>query len=57
MVEVSISQNFRLKNIEEIRNYFLEQKNQHELIDKGTKKVCPTQDYIEHFLVLASAIT
>ena len=27
------------------------------LLVERTKKVCTTQDYIEHFLVLASAIT
>ena len=31
MVEENISQEFRLKNIDEIRNYFIEEINQHEL--------------------------
>ena len=31
MVEENISQEFRLKNIDEIRNYFIEEINQNEL--------------------------
>ena len=52
-----MSQEFRLKNIDERRNYFLEEIKQNELMSKKHKKVCTTLNYIEHFLVLASAIT
>ena len=34
MVEENISQEFRLKNIDEIRNYFLEKKNRTRWIEK-----------------------
>ena len=57
MVEEKISQEFRLKNIDETRNYFLEEIKQNELMSRKHKKVCTTLNYIEHFLILASTIT
>ena len=54
MVEENISQEFRLKNIDETRNYFLEEMKQNELMSRKHKKVCATLNYIEHFLILAS---
>ena len=54
MVEENISQEFRLKNIDE--KYFLEEIKQNESMKKKHKKVCPTLNYIEHFLISASAI-
>ena len=50
-----ISQEFRLKNIDEKRHYFLAEIKQIELISKKKKKVC--SNYIGHFLILASTIT
>ena len=40
MSEENISQEFSLKNIDETRNYFLEEINQNELISKNYKKFC-----------------
>ena len=40
MFEENISQEFRLKNIDERRNYFIEEIKQNELISKKDKKVC-----------------
>ena len=57
MVEENISQEFRLKNIDETRNYLIEEINRNELMSKKHKKVCTTLNYIEHFLILASTIT
>ena len=57
MVEENISQEIRLKNIDETRNYLIEEINQIELMSKKHKKVCTTLNYIEHFLILASKIT
>ena len=57
MVEENISQEFRLKNIDETRNYFLKEIEQNELMIKKHKKVCTALNYIEHFLILASTIT
>ena len=40
MFEENISQEFRLKNIDERRNYFTEEIKQNELMSKKHKKVC-----------------
>ena len=52
-----MSQELRLKNINDTRNYFLEEIKQNELMSKKHKKVCTTLNYIEHFLMLPSTIT
>ena len=57
MGEENISQEFRLKDIRETRNYFIEEINGNELMSKKHKKICTTLNHIEHFLVLASTIT
>ena len=57
MAEEKIRQEFRLKNIDETRNYFTEEINQKELISKKHKKVCSALHYIEHLLILVSAVT
>ena len=57
MADENISQEFKLKIIDETRNYFLEEIKQNELMSRKQKKVCTTLNYTEHFLILASAIT
>ena len=57
MVERNIDMEFRLKNINETRNLFLEEIKYNELMSRKYKKVCATLNYIEHFLILASTIT
>ena len=57
MVEENISQEFRLKNIDETRNYFLKEIEQNKLMRRKHKKVYTTLNYIEQFLILASTIT
>ena len=57
MVEENINQEFKLKNIDETRNYFLEEIKQNELMSKKHKKVCLTLNYTEHFLIFCSTIT
>ena len=52
-----MSQEFRLNNVDETRNYFLEEIKQNELMSRKHKKVFTTLNYIEHFLILASTIT
>ena len=52
-----MSQEFRLKNINETKIYFLEEINQNKLKSKIDKRVCITLNYIEYFLILASKIT
>ena len=57
----NISQEFRLENIEEIKNWITKwinkQIDQNELMSKKHKKVCRPLNYIEHLLILASAVT
>ena len=57
MVDENISQEFRLKNIDEARSCFLQEIVQNELMSRKHKKVCTTLNYIEHFLILASTVT
>ena len=57
MAEENISQACRIKNIDETRNYLIEEINPNELMSKKHKKVCTTLNYIEHFLILGSTIT
>ena len=53
MAEETISQEFRLNNIDETINYLIEEINGNEKY----KKVCTALSYIKLFLILASAIT
>ena len=57
MAEENISQEFRLKNIDETRNYLLEEIKQNGLMSKKHRKVCTTLNYIENFHILGSKIT
>ena len=57
MVEENISQEVRLKTIVETIKFFLKEIEQNELMSNKYKKVRTTLNYIEHFLILASAIT
>ena len=57
MAEEKISQEFRMKNIDETRNYLLEEIKQNELISRNHKTSCTTLNYIAHFLILASKTT
>ena len=57
MAEENIRQQFRFKNIDKTRNYFLEEIEQKELMSRKHEKVCTTLNNIEHFLILPSTIT
>ena len=46
MSSINISQKFRLKSIDETRNYFLEEINQSELTSNKHKKVCTFMDQL-----------
>ena len=52
-----MNQEFRFWKIDEIRNYILEEIKQNELMSRKHEKVCVTLNYIEKFLILASAVT
>ena len=55
MVEENRSPKFRLRNIDETRNYFLEKIKHNELMSRKDKKVSTTLNHI-HFLISISAI-
>ena len=57
MDEKYISQEFRLENTEEIKNYFIEEINKYELMSEKHKEVSTTLNCNEHFLILISVIT
>ena len=57
MAEENICQEFRLRNIDETRNYLIEEINQKELMCNKHKKFCWTLNCIEQFLILSSTIT
>ena len=48
MVVENISQKFISKNIDETRNYLIEEINRNEVMSGKHKKVCRTLNYIEH---------
>ena len=45
-----MSQEFRVKNIDEVGNYLLEEIKQNALMSRKHKKVCTTLNYIEFWL-------
>ena len=57
MVEESMSQELRLRNIAETGNYYFQEIKQNELISRKHKKVCTALNNNENFLILASTIT
>ena len=57
VTEENMSQEFRLKNIDEKINFFIEERKQNELTSKKHKNVSTAVNYIEHLLILASAVT
>ena len=57
MAKENISQEFRLKNVDEARNYLIEEINRNELMIKKHKKVCTTLNSIKLSLILISPIT
>ena len=52
-----MSQEFRLKNIDETWDYFLEEIEQNKLMSRKHKRVFTTLNYIKYFLILTSTIT
>ena len=57
MSEENMSQEFRLKKMDETRNYLIEEINRNELLSKKHTKVCRALNYIEHLLILISTNT
>ena len=57
MVEENRSQKFRLKNIDETRNYLTEETNRNEFMSEKHKTVCTILNSAEQFLILVFTIT
>ena len=57
MSQENVSQGLRLQKMEEARNYFIKKTDQNELMSKKHKIVSTTLNYIDHLLILASAIS
>ena len=57
IVEENISEEFRLKNVDETRKYLLEETEQNELMSRKHKKVCAALIIFNNFLFQFSAIT
>ena len=56
MVEEA-SLEFRLRKIDEIRNYLIDEIKNNDLMSKKYKKTCKYLNYVEHLLILASTIS
>ena len=54
---INIIKDSRLESIEEIKNYFIKEKNQNELVRKELKKIPAILNYNEHVFILASVVT
>ena len=57
MPEENITQEFRLKKMDEWRNYLTEEINQNKLLSKKLKNVCRVLSYTEHLLIVISIAT
>ena len=57
MPEENVNQEFRLKKVDEIRNYLIEEINQNNLMSKKHKIVCRVLNYIDHSIIVISTIT
>ena len=56
MAKEKISQEFRLNEIDNIRNYFTEEIKQNELISKKNKKICKILNYMKNLVIFASIV-
>ena len=48
---------FRLKKVDETRNYLLDETNHNDLISEKCKTTCKYSNYFEHLLILVSTVT
>ena len=56
MPQEKIDKEFRLKKIDEIRNYLIEETNRDELISTNHKKICIVLNYSSYFFVVTYTI-
>ena len=52
-----MNQEFKLKKIDEIRDYLIDEKNENELMSKKPRNLCRVLNYTEHLLNVISTIT
>ena len=57
MPKENICQEFRLKNIDDTRNYLIEEITQNELMSNKHKKVYRVLNYTEHLPIVISTVT
>ena len=57
MPEEKMNQKFRLKKVEEIKNYLIQEINRNELMSKRHKKVYRNLNYVDYLLFMISIIT
>ena len=57
MHEKNIHQEFKLKKIDEMRNYLIEELNQNKLMNKKHNIVCRVLNDIDRLLIIISPIT
>ena len=57
MPEENMNQEFRLKKIDEIRNYLIKEINRNELMSIKYNKVCRVLNYFDQSLIVISTIT
>ena len=55
MAKENVSLDFRLRKIEDARNYLLEEIKKNESMSKKHKKLCRISNYFEHFPIFISA--
>ena len=51
------SLDFRLRKVDETRNYLLDEINHSDLMSEIYKKTCKCLNYVEHLLILVSTVT
>ena len=57
LLKECIIQKVRLENIEQTKNYFIKEIYQNELTSKKCQNIFTVLNYIEHFLISASAVS
>ena len=57
LLKERIIQKVKLENIEQTKNYFIKEIYQNELISKKRQNIFTALNYIEHFLISASAVS
>ena len=57
MEKENISLEYRIKNIDETRNYLLEEIKHNDLMSEKRKKVCRVLNYFKDFLICISPVS